>query len=134
MRNTLLATIAALSLAVAVPALAVGGNAPDVATAPADHAVIAQPKAHYLLADGGDYYNNTQPQNTYQQLASEAVTPRDAQLLLADGGDYYNNTQPQNNYRQAASLEVVHHAVQLLLVDGGDYYNNTQPQNAQQSI
>ena len=83
MRSILLASVTALSLAVAVPAFADIGSTPEVLASASGHVVTQQ------LADGGDYIGNTYNPRTGQQLA--------------DGGDYVGSTYNPRTGQQLAS-------------------------------
>jgi hypothetical protein len=71
MRSTLFASVAALGLAMAIPALADTGNAPNIPASAGNHAVI--------MADGGDWIGND-GSSFHQQ-----------QQRVADGGDWVGN-------------------------------------------
>lgn len=92
MRNTLIASVAALGLAIATPAFADTGNAPNIPASAGNHAATVQTGvgAHIVLT-GGDYFGD-QNEEYHQQPQR-----------VADGGDWGGvDNQEYNQPRRVA--------------------------------
>ena len=88
MRTTLLATIAAIGLTLAVPALADSGSTPNIPSSAAGRAVTVESGAHYQLAEseGGGWVGNDGARYTLAESEGGGWVGNDgARYTLAEG-------------------------------------------------